>query len=240
VDGRWTTQEEYQHAQAANLPQHVLFDFSSTNGWHRASDKMESPSTYQATSSGPAPGQRALHGLISNLTGWDNYGITGLDKPFPTGHKLTVFSAKGDENTRHLAVEWAEKDGSRWIATIALGPEWRQYVLKPSDFKYWTSVEGRGGRGDSFKPENAITLSFGLAFSHTGFEEGRHEFWVGPVGTAESMPGVGSTLEAFDFPAMDVLCPSYKFFDVHGPVTLSMRQDQVIASTQEPLPKPTL
>lgn len=228
VDGKWTTQEAYQHSSAGNLPEHVLFDFSNTTGWKRTSDKIESPTTYETVADGPAAGQHALHGLITNLTGWDNFGIRDLDKPFPQGHTLTVFSAKGEENTTHLSVEWAEKDGSRWIAVVPLGKEWRQYVLKPSDFVYWTSTEGRGGRGDSFKPQNAATLSFGLAFSHTGWEEGRHEFWVGPVGTAESMTDLGSVLGPFDLPAMDTLCPSYKLFDSHGVSSLSIRPDQVM------------
>lgn len=234
ADGKWTTQEEYQHANAGNLPKHVLFDFSDTSGWQRTANTMDSPTTFETTADDPVPGQRAVHGLITNLTGWDNYGIRNLDKPFPQGHKLTVFSAKGDENTRQLAIEWVENDGSRWLAVVALSSEWRQYVLKPGDFVYWTSVEGRGGRGDTFKPENAVSFSFGLAFSHTGWEEGRHEFWVGPVGTAESMPDLGSVLGPFDLPAMDTLCPSYKLFDAHGVSSLSVRQDQVMVSTASP------
>lgn len=248
VNGKWTTQEAYQHEQAGNLPEHVIFDFSDTSNWQRTADRMESPTTFEVVSNGPAPGQRAVHALITNLTGWDNYGIRNADKPFPKGHTLTVFAAKGDENTRHLAVEWTEKDGSRWIATVALGSEWRQYVLKPSDFKYWTSTEGRGGRGDSLKPENAVGFSFGLAYSHTGFDEGQHEFWVGPVATAESMPDLGSVLGPFDLPAMDTLCPSYKLFDSTGVKSLSVRADQVMVSdkqlapaaiTRSPQPRPT-
>lgn len=232
VDGKWTTHDDYQRANAGKLPEHVLFDFDNTNGWQRASNAMESPATYEIVANGPAGSQRALHAVISNLTGWDSFGVRDLPKPFPNGHMLTVFSAKGSERTTQLAVEWSEKDGSRWFAVVPLYPEWRQYVLTPSDFHYWTSTEGRGGRGDSFKPENAQNLSFGLAFSHTGFESGRHEFWVGPVGTAEKMTDLGTVLGTFDLPALDTLSPGYKFFDVHGAAWYPVRLDQAIVSTQ--------
>ncbi len=235
VDGHWTTHEDYQRESASKLASHVLFDFSDTKGWQRTANDMESPSTYQVVADGPAKGQKALHAVISDQTGWDNFGIQAIPRAFPKGDTLTVFAAKGDGKTSQLAVEWREKDGSRWIAVIPLYPEWRQYVLAPRDFKYWQSTEGRGGRGDAFKPENAEGLNFGLAFSHTGPDGGRHEFWVGPVGTAEKMADLGSVLGPFDLPALDTLSPGYKLFDIHGPVSLKVRQDQAIVG-QEKMP----
>ncbi len=239
VDGRWTTRDDYQHDNAGKLPPNVLFKFDADEiqTWHRSSSDMDSPTTCETVAEGPASGQRALHIAMSNLSGWDNFGVNGLDNPFPKGHTLTVFSAKGDGATTQLAFEWDEKDGARWIAVIPLYPEWHQYVLTPGDFRFWQSVAGRGGRGDSFKPENAAGLSIGLAFTHTENVGGKHEFWVGPVGTAESMPDLGPAVGTFDMPALETLCPSYKFFDVHGPVTLSLRQDQAIVTTQEAMPK---
>lgn len=246
VDGRWTTRDGYQRDNAAKLPPHVLFEFSDDliKTWHRSSNNMASPTTCETVSDGPGPNQRALHVVINDLTSYDTFGVSGLDNPFPKGHTLTVFSAKGDGNTSQLAIEWDEKDGSRWIAVIPLYPEWRQYVLTPKDFRFWISVPGRGGRGDSFNPENAVGFSVGLAFTHTENSGGKHEFWVGPVGTApvvgpaHDVPAdLGPALGTFDLPALETLCPSYKFFDVHGPVTLSLRQDQAIVSTQEALPK---
>jgi len=245
VDGRWTTRDDYQRDNAGKLPPHVLFEFTDDliKSWHRSSNNMASPTTCETVADGPGPNQRALHVAISDLTGWDNFGVTGLDNPFPKGHTLTVFSARGDGNTSQLAIEWDEKDGSRWIAVVPLYPEWRQYVLTPKDFRFWISVPGRGGRGDSFNPENAVGFSVGLAFTHTENTGGRHEFWVGPVGTApivgpaHDVPAQQCDLGTFDLPAFETLCPSYKFFDVHGPVTLSVRQDQAIVSTREAMPR---
>lgn len=236
VDGKWTTQEDYQRANAGKLADNVLFDFSDIKGWQRNSNTMESPASYDVISDGPAPGQRAVHAVIANQTGWDGYGIQDLKNAFPAGHRLTVFSAKGSDRTTQLAIEWTEKDGSRWLAVVALYPEWRQYVLTPKDFHYWTSTEGRGGRGDMFKPENAASLSFGLAHSHTGVEDGRQEYWVGPIGTAKEMADLGSVLSPMDIPTLDSLSPGYKLFDVTGPVSLSVREDQTIVSKQAALP----
>ena len=230
VDGKWTTHEDYQRANAGKLADNVLFDFADVSGWQRNSDKMDSPTTYEVILNPAAPGQRAVHAVVTNQSGWDSYGITKLTNPFPKGHALTVFSAKGSDRTTQLAIEWSEKDGSRWFAVVPLYPEWRQYVLAPKDFRYWTSTEGRGGRGDMLKPENAASLSFGLAYSHTGVQPGRHEYWIGPIGTAEKMTDLGSVLGPFDLPAMDTLCPSYKLFDSNGVSSLSVRRDQVIVS----------
>lgn len=238
VNGRWTTRDDYQRDNAAVLPDHVLFKFDADEikTWHRATNTPESKTIDETVADGPAPGQRALHVVIDNLTSWDTFGVSGLKDPFLKGQTLTVFSAKGDGNTSQLAVEWTERDGARWFAVIPLYPEWRQYVLTPQDFRFWTSVEGRGGRGDSLKPENAVGFSIGLAFTHTEVAGGRHEFWVGPVGTAETMPDLGTVLGTFDLPTLDTLSPGYKFFDINGPVTLSVRPDQAIVSTQEAVP----
>ena len=250
VNGRWTTHEDYQRENAGKLPDHVLFEFTpdGIKSWHRGTNAPENSALYETVADGPSPGQRALHVVISDLAGWDTFGVSDLANPFPKGHTLTVFSAKGDGRTSQLSVEWAERDGSRWIAVIPLYPEWRQYVLTPRDFRFWTSVEGRGGGGDSFKPENAASFSIGLAFSHTGVEGGRHEFWVGPVGTASQVgpghdvpaqppggpaqPG-GPVLDAIDLPAFDTLSPGYKFFDIHGPVGLSVRPDQAFIPAKQ-------
>jgi len=238
VNGQWTTRDQYQRDNADKLPEHVLFEFKpdEIEDWHRGSNNMASATVDETVADGPAPGQRALHVTISDLSSYDTFGVSGLTNPFPNGHTLTVFSAKGDGNTSQLAIEWTEKDGSRWIAVVPLYPEWRQYVLSPKDFRFWQSVPNRGGRGDGLKPENAAGLSIGLALTHTAVPGGKHEFWVGPVGTAETMPDLGTVLSEFDLPALDALSPSYKFFDVHGPVKLSLRQDQAIVSTQEALP----
>lgn len=230
VDGNWTTREHYQRARAGKQPDHLLFDFKDIKDWVRTSNDLDLPTVYNI-SDGPASGAKALHAAIPKLTGWDTFGIRNISNAFPEGDTLTVFSAKGTEQTTQLMVEWSEKDGSRWIAVVPLYPEWRQYALAPKDFKYWHSVEERGGRGDSFKPQNASSLSFGLAQSHTGGADGKQEYWVGLMGTSAGLPDLGEVLGEMDLPALDILSPGYKFFDVQGQITLSTRKDQAIIST---------
>lgn len=110
IGDRWITREDFQTENAGKLPEHVVFDFTDMSGWTRGSNTMEAPSSAE-TADGPATGQRALHVAISNLTSYDTFGIDRVNKPFPAGHTLTVFSAKGGPNTSQLAIEWDEKIG---------------------------------------------------------------------------------------------------------------------------------
>lgn len=231
VGGKWLTREEYQIQQAVTPPEHILFDFTpeTIKDWQRASNEVDVGTTAETVADGPAPGQRALHVVIPNLTSWDTFGAREIKNAFPNGDALTVFSAKGGPDTSQLAIEWAEKDGSRWLAVVALTPEWRQYVLTPQDFRYWISVPNRGGRGDLLRPENAVSMSIGLAFTHTtGIQSGRHEYWVGPFGTAKMTPEYEELLQAIEPPALDTLSPSYKLFDMNGVAKLSVRRDQAV------------
>ncbi|MDW8105587.1 MAG: hypothetical protein RMK92_11290, partial [Armatimonadota bacterium] len=103
---------------------------------------------------------------VSQLLGWCTYDLP-IAQPFRNGETLMRFWAKGDKNTRALSIEWRERDGSRWVATVPLSEEWKQYVLEPTDFRYWhdNPSQGRGGPGDYLKPENAAEISIGLAHS---------------------------------------------------------------------------
>ena len=229
IGDRWITREDFQRNNAGTLPQHVVFDCADISGWERGSNSMEQPTSAETIADGPAPGQRALHVTISNLTSYDTFASPDLEGPFPQGHTLTVFSAKGDERTTQLAVEWAEKDGSRWIATVALTPEWRQYVLTLDDFKYWISNPNRGGQGDRLHPENVIQMSVGLAHTHTTtIGSGRFEYWVGPFGTSAMTPEYEEYLNATVPPALDTLSPGYKLFDCTEVAGLKVRSDQAI------------
>ncbi len=237
--GKWTDRDEYQKQAAGQPLEHPVAQFSAeeVKRWERTSNPGERKTLYEAAAQGPARGTSALHVQMSGLDGWETFRSPALEAPFAEGHTLTVFSAKGGPRTSLLSVEWTERDGSRWIAVIPLSREWRRFVLAPRDFRYWTSVPERGGRGDSFKPQNARQLTFGLAFTHTGTLGGDHEYWVGPVGTAKMTPDYQEVVDSFAPPALDTLSPSYKLFDVTGAEALSTRSDQAIAAVAEfPVP----
>jgi hypothetical protein len=226
--GNWVTPDECERRSAAELPEHVLFDFApeSIAEWRRAHFPAEGTATYETIEDGPAPGRRSLHAKIDDLRNWDNFGPTDVTKPFAEGHTLTIFAAKGGPDTRNLAIEWQEADGSRWIATVPLTTEWRRYVLTPEDFKYWESVPARSG--DRFRPENTKRMNIGMAFTHTGTTPGPKEFWVSGFGTSSVKPDMKEILFKPAIPAMDTLAPGYKFFDSHDAGRLATRAEQVI------------
>ncbi len=239
VAGRWVGRDEYQRRRAGELPPRVLFEFRPEEmpKWHRSSNSPETPATYEAVRAAPPPADWALHVVVSNLDGWDTFMSPETSGAFAPGHVLTVLSARGGPETPQLAVEWTERDGSRWIAVIPLFPEWRQYVLAPDDFLYWESIPTRGRRGDCFKPENAVKLSVGVAHSHTGRLSGRREYWVAAIGTAPSTPEYEELASALSPPPLEILSPRYKFFDCHAVKDLRTRSDQaILASAAFPVP----
>lgn len=238
--GRWVDRDEYERARAGTLPPNVLFDFRPDEmpRWHRSSNTPENPATYESVATGPGPVERCLHVAVSKLGGWDSFLAPDKPNPFPPGHTLTILSARGGPEASQIAIEWAEKDGSRWIAVIPLSPQWRQYVLTPNDFLYWESNPARGHGGDRFKPENAVRLSVGVAFSHTGRSTRGREYWVGPIGTAVLTPEYEELVSALAPPALDTLSPVYKLFDCHDVRTLQIRGDQAIVEKAE-LPVPS-
>lgn len=245
--GQWTNRDSYCREHAADPPPHVLFDFSgdALAEWTRTTDRAANPVRHEIVD-GPGQGQKALHVEFPQLTGWETYASPTLDGPFPPGHTLTVFAAKGGPNTTQLAVEWMERDGSRWIATVHMTTEWQLFVLEPKDFRFWESVPAR--RNGVFNPANAEKLSVGLAFTHTRIGGDEHAYWVGPIGTAERTADYDELLAAPKPPIMDTLCPTYKYFastDVgrlyspdHMRWFLETRDTAVPLTVRSPHPRP--
>lgn len=210
---RWVDSDAYSRARAAVPPPHpiTLLRDTPVAEWQRSSNEMQSPATYTIETEDAQYGP-ALHAVVENLTGWDTFGAAPKAPPFAAGENRTVFSAKGDANTRALAVEWTEKDGSRWIATIPLTTEWQRYELGPEAFRYWQSVPARGGRGDRFNPQNAERLTVGVAHSHTGPTTGRQEWWFAHPGTGRAEDTPLSTLT--ESASIDGLYPGWKTFRI--------------------------
>ena len=217
IDGAWKSLPDHRRDRASAPPQRTLFGFALDDvaGWQRSVYPTDRRATYRTVPDGPAPGMRALHVVVDDLAGWDTFGPRKLQNGFAPGHTLTVFSAKGGPRTQQLSIEWTEQDGSRWIAVVALDEEWKQYVLAPEDFRYWQSNAKRGHASDRFNPARAAGLAIGLAFSHTGPVGGRHEYRVGPFGTATADSEFAELVGAFSVPALDTLAPGYKFFECH-------------------------
>lgn len=210
---RW---EKLQEEIAKTPMERTIIDFQKEDlkNWIRASNDLSSPTKYSVVPEGPREGIYALEFDVSNLTGWDTLLSPPLQNPFPDGQNLTCFWAKGDANTQAMLVEWREKDGSRWIATVPLSTSWQYYALIPEKFLYWPDnpSKGRGGPGDHFNPQNAERLSIGLALGHnTNLSPGPHKIWIAEIGTAkrEYPPQPDLSL-----PTIETLSPWYKYYEL--------------------------
>ena len=221
--GQWVTPAEAGEAQALVPVPHPVFGFGVGDlpAWRRSSNDMTTP-TQETVAPVEAGGRSAsaLHVVISDLNGWDTFASSPVTSPaFPGGRTMTVFSARGGPRTTGLSVEWDDKDGSRWIATVPLTPRWRRYSLPPAAFHSWQNTDERARQG--FRPEDADHLAVGLAFSHTGTVGGRHEYWVSPIGTATPEEAPAAPAEAQALAPLETLTPATKFFPIHGPIRLA-------------------
>ncbi len=236
--GDWLERAEWRKRHREDLLSHVLVPFKPGDiaGWERSAADMRIPARYEVIAEQESPSGRALHAWVSNHNGWDTFGSPPMDAPFPEGHTLTVFFAKGEPETRELSIEWREHDGSRWIATVPLSADWQAYVLQPSDFKFWQSVEAR--RGTQFDPRHAERLAIGLSNTHTNVGAGKHEYYVGAFGTAPRTPLHEVMLTRLAPPALDTLAPEYKFFPCRDVAEIQVRRDQNFVSADAvPMPQ---
>ena len=127
-------------------------------------------------------------------------------------------------------LEWSERDGSRWIATVELTSEWKQYALPPTAFKAWTPAPGRGGKGDLLKVENAARFLVGVAVSHGAVEASENEYWLTDLGTARNPFGNFEPLAQASVPRLETLSPGYLFYPVTTPVELQTSSSGVPTS----------
>lgn len=220
VDSKWIGAEQFGLSQAKKRPERPIL--SLQNGplkeWERSSNDLAGAASYTVEPCELGDGVAAIHAKIENLTSWDTVLSPALDRPFASGMEVTQFAAKGGPQTGSMVVEWREKDGSRWIASVPLAKSWRLYRLGPGAFRYWPSNPSRGFPGDGFKPANAERFSVGVALSHNFLPTGRHEFWIANVGASRAKPGEPADAMALPIEPTDGLYPHYKFFEVTVPV----------------------
>lgn len=232
LDGKWQTPEEYRMQQAQRPVTHHILDFNkeSIESWYRSAYRPESPTTFTMVKEGPVVHSAALEVHIPELEGWDSVCRTFETSPFPEGFTDMVFSARGGAKTNLLAVEWSEEDGSRWLAVVPLTTNWQQFRLSPESFKFWESVPSRAPT--TFNPAQARMIAFTLAYSHTGHMTGEHWFQVSEVG-AEKAGGETTVLsEEIPLPPLDIVAPSYKFFDMKGVTSLCAAKGQQMLDQQ--------
>jgi hypothetical protein len=218
INGRWMCRESYEEAVAGQRAQHVVEDFAHADlaRWRRAVGDPSGKAEYELADAGQG---RALHVKIPHLGGWETLASPALQQPFPANHTLTCFRAKGGPHTRQLALEWDEEDGSRWIATVDLTPQWKDYTLLPERFKAWP-VPGMGGLRRGFDPAKAVSCAVGLALSHTAVEGYEHEYWFAGLGTAPNPFGAAALPEQPEVPVLESVSPSYQCYPITTPVVV--------------------
>jgi hypothetical protein len=213
IGGHWVSRAGFEATLAGQRPQRLLFDFANTDlrEWRRTTDNPSVHTIHEIVS---VDGGKALHVTIEKLTGWDTFMSPPLTNAFAAGQTLTCFRAKGSPRTRQLALEWMETDGSRWIATVNLTPQWKNYALTPDTFREWEPPPSR--RGGRFRPANAARFVVGLAHSHTAVEGDQQEYWFANLGTAASPFGDARLPDEFKAPHLESVSPGYQFFPISG------------------------
>ncbi|MDD4538739.1 MAG: DUF4350 domain-containing protein [Lentisphaeria bacterium] len=206
-DGRWQSRAELLE-QLKTLPgtPSVL---PPTDSWGRASNDNKIASSWTIDADGVINYETAL------LKGWNTYQA-GVANFFPAGHDLLLFSARGNEQTTHLSIEFRERDDSRWVASVKIGPEWQDVVLTAADFRFWHDckpTKPRGKAGDRFVPGEAAQLQIGLAQStHGGMSGSPLGFSVKSMRTAAN-PYAGLSFAA-TMPPLETFYPGYKQYAV--------------------------
>jgi hypothetical protein len=217
ADG-WMKPVELRLKLDAVQPTRVLYDFESGSptGWTRSSNRMDNRVTLTCANEGAGGSKRSMHVTIDNLVGWETFaGPPMPENTVDPTQNVLCFWAKSGKRTKRLAIECSERDGSRWIATLPLRREWTQHALVTGDFAYWQDSptgKRRGGPDDRLKFAAAVKISVGLAFTHTGMEGGRHEFWIDQLGFAHTPLAEVAVTNRVDFSPRELLWPSYKCY----------------------------
>jgi hypothetical protein len=216
--GAWLTAARLEERRRATPPRRPFVELgeAETARWRRTSDRMAAPSRLAVEAGDHGPSLRLD---VRGLQGWDTFARSFDRSPFGAGETLTCFWARGGRPADHLAVEWQERDGSRWIASVPLGPGWQHYALPPREFLYWpdSSTEGRGSAGDRFHPGAAARLSLGFAASHRA-APGDHTAWIAELGSApDPFPGAEAQAEP---PRLTAFSPAYQLYPLRDVATI--------------------
>lgn len=220
IEDRWVTETEWRDLLGGVSLEHVVIDMNeqSENSWIRHTNNPNSAAEWRIVKENT---RAYLDVRVSDLTGWDTLSYPELSQPFPEGHTLTCFYARGLDDTTSLSFEWIEQDGSRWIAVFPVSDQWQRIVLAPSDFRFWESVENRGFKGDRFNPQQAVRFQVGVAWTHTGQRGGAYHYQIASIGTAKNPYGEFPSM-ADPSIVMEGLSPTYKFYPITNVQTYSI------------------
>jgi len=239
-NGSWLTEEDIQKWRDRIPTEEIVIPFSEKElaAWRHASGPPGKGTRMSIEPSGRKDIANALRVDVAGLKNWDTVARS-FDQPFPNdAPALTCFWARGSKDTPQLSIEWVEKDGSRWIATVELKAEWQHYVLRPQQFRYWPDnpSKGRGGPGDRFDPRNARALVVGLSDTHTkDVSKGDHTYWIADIGWSHDV--AAPRIEAMP-PDLEILSPWYKTY-VTNRAKFLQTATRVVLSPADQWPAPS-
>jgi len=218
--GEWIDEKILKDLLIKNESQNIIFDFeniTNVNDWKRITYNPDNNSKIGVVEGG-FDGGKCLKILISNLRGWDLYQMPEKSVVFKTGHDVITFRAKGDKRTKQLAVEIREKDYSRWFAVVDLTENWKKYALIPEDFSFWghSSAKGRGLEADAVNFQNTLSLSIGLALSHSKVRKGRHVIYVDNIATTSNPFKDVKFTSSQKIAPIETLVPTYKGYVIEN------------------------
>ncbi len=213
----WMSSAEIEATRKQTKPQRWLFERLDENEPIRWRHHASHPDVTDRLTFEPATKLRFTHHALRmdfTLKGWAIFSREFAESPFPKGHTLTCFWAKGTPQTKALMVEWRELDGTRWYAHLPLTKEWKLIVLSPRDFAFRGDSPTRGKRGfagDRLNLQEARALVLGM---EAPMPPGEHTIWVAGIGTAPDP--FGDVATDFEPPILETLSPAYKLFPLRN------------------------
>ena len=231
--GAFEDLDDWQRRSVLNPADNVIINFYENydfSKWERGCSYMDGETELSVTPDSYF-GKYSLNVDMKNFWGFDTQKIDDFEEPFKNGATVTEIVAKTDDSGNpQISIEWIEKDGSRWIAVVALTKSWQRIVLVPEDFKYWQSNSERGFYGDKFNPANAESISIGVANTHTiSVQRGPRSFQIAEIGTSVfSEKQKMLRIDLTRLYAYDNLYPDYKFFNSIDFATIKPNTEQVV------------
>ncbi|MGD9109300.1 MAG: hypothetical protein PVG93_00035 [Phycisphaerales bacterium] len=208
MNDKWGTPKE--HLQSVKSPENIssreiIFAFEDGNwqGWKRGATTKTNPTVL---SSGQGPVGNCMKMEIKNISDWQWDNFTSMvPEKISAGHNAFVFHARATAQTNHLIFEVIEKDGSRWIGSVEITPDWKEHVVVLEDLKLFEQDLPENQKDAELKIEDVNEISLGLAYGIKPHIRGDHTIWIDQLATGElKLPDEpDKNIEPLDLPVFD-------------------------------------
>ncbi|MBI4979576.1 MAG: DUF1080 domain-containing protein [Spirochaetes bacterium] len=229
--GGWIDRAGYEVMLNSLQAESVAVNFENTINWSFSGNDAAGSGASMTIAPDGVKGNCTAY-EVKNLTGWATYYSPVMGPAFPADHDVLCLWAKGDAATPSILIELNEKDGSRWLYTLKISPEWKSYAIPFEDFVYWhdsPTKNTRGGSGDTLKPNQVVKFNFGMALGNQSLKRGEYRFRIDELGSAKNPLGsIRADIKRNTPPIIETISPSYKVFPLSNIKTLVLEQSQRI------------